>query len=115
MAHIAGHDTVTTRRQVIGTRVIDVQLIPFMRARKVFFRAQGLRPRTRYFPYLGRRAIDDYARAESTFTRFGTTNVDVGNLFFSATGHPEGSTNLTSHSSGQIIGSFVVPHSATNK
>ena len=115
MAHIVGHDTVTTRRQVIGTRVIDVQLIPFMRARKVFFRAQGLRPRTRYFPYLGRRAIDDYARAESTFTRFGTTNVDVGNLFFNATGHPEGSTNLTSDSSGQIIGSFVVPNTATNK
>ena len=40
-------DRVSFRRQVIGTKVIDVQLIPFMRSRKVFFRAQGLRPRTR--------------------------------------------------------------------
>ena len=115
MAHVNGHDRVTTRRQTIGTRVIDVQLIPFMRSRKVFFRAQGLRPKTRYFPYLGRRAIDDFARSESTFTRFGTTNVDVGNLFFNSTAHPDGATNLNTDENGELIGSFIVPNTDTNK
>ena len=54
----------------------------FMRSRKVFFRAQGLRPRTRYFPYLGRRSIDAFAKGETSYTRFGTTSVEIGNLFF---------------------------------
>ena len=108
-------DRVSFRRQVINSRVIDVSIIPFMRSRKVFFRAQGLHPRTRYFPYLGGRAIDDFTRAESTFTRFGTTNVDNSNLFLNRTSHPDGSSNLTSDSSGQLIGSFIVPNTATNK
>ena len=108
-------DEVTTTRNVVGTRVIAVELIPFMRSRKVFFRAQGLRPRTRYFPYLGRRAIDSFAKGETSFTRFGTTNVEIGNLFFDATTHPEGTENLETDATGQLIGSFIVPNTASNK
>ena len=115
MAHIAGHDTVTTRRQIVGTRVIDVQLIPFMRSRKVFFRARGLRPRTRYFPYFGRTAIDNFTRSETSFERFATRTDDNTNLFFNDTVHPDGSSNLTSDSTGELIGSFIVPNTATTK
>jgi hypothetical protein len=115
MAHVPGHDRVTTRRQVIGSRVIDVQLIPFMRSRKVFFRARGLRPRTRYFPYFGRQGIDNFARNETSFQRFATRTDDNSNLFFNRTSHPDGSTNLTSDSSGELIGSFIVPNTATTK
>jgi len=115
MAHTAGHDGVRFRRQVIGTKVIDVQLIPFMRSRKVFFRAQGLRPRTRYFPYLGKRAIDDFSKTESTYQTFATRTDDNSNLFFNVTAHPDGAENLTSDSAGQLIGSFIVPNTATNK
>jgi len=115
MTHAPGHDRITTRRQVIGSRVIDVQLIPFMRSRKVFFRARGMRPRTRYFPYFGRTAIDDFARNETSFERFATRTDDNSNLFFNSTVHPDGSTNLTSDSSGEVVGSFIVPNTATNK
>lgn len=108
-------DRVSTRRQVIGSRVIDVQLIPFMRSRKVFFRARGMRPRTRYFPYFGDKAIDDFARNETTFQRFATRTDDNSNLFFNSTAHPDGSSNLTSDSSGTVTGSFIVPNTATNK
>ena len=115
MTHSPGHDIVTTRRQVVGTRVIDVQLIPFMRSRKVFFRARGLRPRTRYFPYFGRTAIDDFTRSETSFERFATRTDDNTNLFFNDTAHPDGSSNLTSDSAGEVIGSFIVPNTATTK
>ena len=115
MAHAPGHDRVTTRRQVIGSRVINVQLIPFMRSRKVFFRARGLRPRTRYFPYFGRTGIDDFARNETSFQRFAERTDDNSNLFFNATVHPDGSTNLTSDSSGELVGSFIVPNTPTTK
>lgn len=108
-------DRITTRRQVIGSRIIDVQLIPFMRSRKVFFRARGMRPRTRYFPYFGRTAIDDFARNETSFERFATRTDDNSNLFFNSTSHPDGSTNLTSDSSGTVFGSFIVPNTPTNK
>lgn len=108
-------DRVSFRRQVIGTRVIDVQLIPFMRSRKVFFKVQGLRPRTRYFPYFGRKAIDNFARTETTFQTMATRTDDGSNLFFGATSHPEGSSNLTSDSSGTLIGSFIVPNNDTTK
>ena len=108
-------DRVRFRRQVIGTKVIDVQLIPFMRSRKVFFRAQGLRPRTRYFPYLGKRAIDDFTKNESTYQTFATRTDDNSNLFLNATAHPDGAANLTSDSAGELIGSFIVPNTASNK
>jgi len=109
MSNHNAQQTVTVRRELIGSRVIDVILIPFMRSRKVFFRAQGLRPRTRYFPYLGRRAIDDYARSESTFTRFAERTDDTVNTFKNRTSHPDGSSTLTSDSNGELIGSFIVP------
>ena len=108
-------DVVSFRRKVINSRVIDVSIIPFMRSRKVFFRAQGLRPRTRYFPYLGGRAIDDFTRAETSFLRFADRNEDNSNLFFNRTSHPSGSTNLTSDSAGELVGSFIVPNTPTNK
>lgn len=102
-------DVVSFRRKVIGTRVVDVSLIPFMRSRKVFFKAQGLRPRTRYFPYFGKKAIDDFTRAETTFQTFGSRQDDNSNVFSRATAHPDGSTNLTSDSTGELIGSFIIP------
>ena len=113
---MAGTSTkITFRKQVIGSRVVDVQLIPFMRSKKVFFRAQGLRPRTRYFPYFGKKNIDSLTRQESTFTRYGKRSDDQSNVFTGLTTHPDGTSNLVSDSAGQLIGSFIVPNNDTQK
>ena len=98
-------------RKKIGSKVIDVKFIPYMRGRKIFFKAQGLRPNTRYFPYFGQTAIDDYTREETTFQRFSERQDDNSNVFAKATSHPDGSTNLVTDSKGEIIGSFVIPSS----
>lgn len=98
-----------TIRETIGTKVIDVKFIPFMRGRKIFFKAQGLRPNTRYFPYFGNKAIDDYTREETTFQRFSERQDDNSNVFQKATAHPDGSSNLITDDKGVIIGSFVIP------
>ena len=100
---------VDIRREKIGTEIVDVSFIPFMRGRKVFFKAQGLRPNTRYFPYFGKKAIDDYTREETTFKSFAERQDDNSNVFQKALAHPDGSTNLISDASGVIIGSFVIP------
>jgi len=113
---MAGTSTkITFRRQVIGSNVVDVQLIPFMRSKKVFFRAQGLRPRTRYFPYFGKKNIDNFTRPESTFTLYGNRSDDQSNVLTGLTAHPDGAANLVSDSAGQLIGSFVVPNNSAQK
>ena len=102
---------VDIRRERIGTKLVDVSFIPFMRGRKIFFKAQGLRPNTRYFPYFGKKAIDDFTREETNFQTFSERQDDNSNVFSKATAHPDGSTNLISDANGIIIGSFVIPSS----
>ena len=87
---------VDIRKEKIGTKLVDVSFIPFMRGRKVFFKAQGLRPSTRYFPYFGRKAIDDFTREESSFQTFSERQDDNSNVFSKITAHPDGATNLIS-------------------
>lgn len=95
-----------TLRSLVGDRVIDVQVIPFMRSIKVFFKANGLRPNTKHFPFMGGSRISDYAR-EETFKRVSTTNKTK--VFTNRTSHPSGSTDLISDSNGTITGSFIIP------
>lgn len=98
-------------RRTVGERVLDIEILPFMRSVKVEFRSQGLRPKTRYFPYFGGIAIDDFTRQNSgnAFTRFASNNSSNGNLYTNATAHPDGSTNLFSDSAGTLTGSFIIP------
>lgn len=97
------------RREQIGDRVIDVEFIPFMRARKIFFEANGLRRNTQHFLYFGGQNITAYAREESTFQRFATRNDNIGSKFKNRTSHPNGATDLITNSEGKIIGSFIIP------
>tara|TARA_B100001778_G_scaffold332991_1_gene340526 strand:- start:600 stop:6071 length:5472 start_codon:yes stop_codon:yes gene_type:complete len=103
-----GFDTVTTQ---VGERVLSVSILPFMRSIKVYFRAQGLRRKTRHFPYFGNSSIDNFTRQES-FARY-STRTDAGAVSAGATAHPDGSTNLTSDSNGTITGSFIIPSNNT--
>ena len=99
-----GFDTVTTQ---VGERILSVSILPFMRSIKVYFRAQGLRRKTRHYPYFGNEAIDIFTKQES-FARYSTRS-DAGAVSAGATAHPDGSTNLVSDSNGTITGSFIIP------
>ena len=101
-----GFDTVTTQ---VGERVLSVSILPFMRSIKVYFRAQGLRRKTRHFPYFGGTAIDNFTKQES-FARY-STRTDAGSVNAGATSHPDGFSTLTSDSNGTITGSFIIPSS----
>ena len=97
-----------TIREVIGDRIVDVALIPFMRSRKVSFRAKGLIPYQRYYAFFDNTSVDNWVREES-FTRFASTTEDYGNRYQNATAHPDGATVLTSDENGVIEGSFFIP------
>jgi hypothetical protein len=96
-------------RDIVGERVLDISVIPFMRSVKVGFRAHGLRPNTAMFPFFDGINISNYARAESQLIRISTTNSDVGNTYTNLTSHPDGTSALISDSAGDLIGSFIIP------
>ena len=103
-----------TIREVIGDRVVDVALIPFIRSRSVSFQAKGLIPYQRYYAFFDNVPVADWVR-EEPFSRFAGTRVDYGTRFQNATGHPEGATILTSDENGVIEGSFFIPSTPTLK
>jgi hypothetical protein len=98
-----------TIRQVTGDRVVDIAVIPFMRSRKVHFKAFGLKPFQQYFPFFNNVNVSSWVR-EEPFVRFATTSTDYGNVHNNATQHPEGSSVLETDASGIIEGSFFIPN-----
>ena len=98
-----------TIREVVGNKVVDVALIPWIRSRKIYFKVGGLRPNTKYYPYFDNKAVDSWVR-EETFVNFSADTTDYGNQYDAATSHPQGSSSLVSDTNGAIEGSFFIPH-----
>ena len=96
-------------RKVVGERIIDTVLIPFARSRKIFFKAEGLRPNTQHFMYFDKSNIAAFVR-EETFIRYANQSIDNGNIYKDAVAHPEGSSILVADSDGTIEGSIHIPH-----
>jgi len=101
-----------TIREIVGNKVIDVALVPFMRSRKVFFIAQGLQPNTRHFAFFDGVDVSSWVRSETTFQTFSSDASEVGNTASLNTGHPDGSGSLTSNNVGEITGSFFIPNTS---
>lgn len=97
--------------ELIGEKVVNIALIPFMRSRKVYFRAQGLRPNSKVWAYFDGTRVDSWVR-EEPFQRFGADTQDYGNKHNNATQHPEGSGVLTSDANGTVEGSFFIPNTS---
>ena len=66
-----------TRTDFIDEEGVEVNrtFIPFMRSRKVRFRAQGLKPNTRHFPFFANKDVSSFVKQE-TFERWGATDSD---------------------------------------
>ena len=102
-------------REKIGERVLDLALIPYMRSKKIFFRAQGLKPNTQVFAFFNGTPIPDWVRAETSFERYGNSEIDYGSRYNKATSHPDTASTLTTTDSGSILGSFFIPNTDTTK
>ena len=110
------NSTLTTRvvenetiREVVNDRIVDVTLIPFMRSRKVYFKAVGLRPNTRIIPYFDGVNVSDWCKSEA-FQRINTSKAEYGNTKSKLTSHPDGSSNLFTDAKGEVSGSFFIPN-----
>jgi hypothetical protein len=86
----------------------------FMNSRKVFFRARGLKPNTKYFAYFGEEAqsVSNWCRTETSFTKSSTvrTSATDAKRIRTLENHPDGTTDLVSDAKGELIGSFFIPH-----
>jgi hypothetical protein len=101
-----------TVEEVIGQRVLQVALLPFIRSRIVSIKARGLRPNSNVFLFFDGKLMSDYVREEA-FVRYSSTTVDYGNTLRNQTTHKDGSTALTSDISGAVDISFQIPNNST--
>ena len=118
-----GRDRVTQTDRVIGDRsdrvlvrdhLIDSVFIPYMRSRKVYFRAFGLKPVTQVFAFFDNKPIANWVRAEA-FQRISNSDSDYGTEYSRATSHPAGSSTLTTNTEGFVSGSFFIPSTSTER
>lgn len=105
---VVKNDTIRTR---VGNKTIDVALVPWMRSRKVYFHAKGLKPNTKFTPFFDGQDVSQWCREEASFVQWADRTDDVGNLYTqnTLTEHPDGSTPLVTDANGEVIGSFWIP------
>lgn len=105
-----------TLRRRIGRRYIDLALIPWIRSRKVYFKAQGLKPNTKFTPFFDGKDVSAWCKPETTFVQWADRSDDNGNRwqYNTLTGHPESvgqvGEELISDANGEVIGSFWIPN-----
>ena len=102
----------TIRARVNG-KMIDVALIPWIRSRKIYFHAKGLKPNSKFTPFFDGKNVSAWCREEPAFVNFSDRTDDVGNQYITDrySAHPDGSSDLIADENGEIIGSFFIPNS----
>ena len=100
-----------TVQRTDGTRVVEVNFVPFIRSRKIKFKAQLLKPSTRVYAFFDGVPVADYVQEES-FSEFSdsTDVITFEGLDGSSSEIPSG--NLITDASGIVEGSFIIPRNA---
>lgn len=101
-----------TLRNVVGERTVDVALVPWIRSRKIYFKAQGLTPNTKFTPFFDGVDVSVWCREESSFVQWSDRTEEIGNKFTHSQvlGHPNGTSELIADANGEVIGSFFIPN-----
>lgn len=104
-----------TIREVVGSRIVDVLTIPWMRSRVVSFRASGLRPNTRYFPFFDQTLVEPYCKLNNSFIRHSDRSPEFRRTSLTpAIAHSDSAANtlLLSDANGAITGEFEIPNNS---
>jgi hypothetical protein len=96
---------VTSETESLGTNVIDLQFLPFIRARSVFGKGTGLKPNTRHYPYMDETSLETGTLATSYVRPLlqVVINEITGNLFDDSVGVYEKVTFRTVSTTGTIV------------
>ena len=107
----------TTTRES-NNRVVEVNFIPFMRSRKIFFKAELLKPNTKLYAFFNDIYVGKYIKPEAYQEFADRTEVKTYEGLY---GHPDkiaagiSEYTLTSDDNGVCTGSFVIPRTDTLK
>ena len=93
----------------VNDRIINSTIVPFIRSRKIYFKTSGLVPNSTYFAFFDGVDVSSWVREEA-YTQITDDATDYGNLYSTATAHPEGATALIADANGTISGSFFIPN-----
>ena len=112
---VSFRETTRSIQDFIGEQVADIEIIPFMRSRRIKFSAKGLRPNTKVFAYFGGLPMEDWVRQESSESRFSDSPTEFGSEYANETEYPSalgGKSALQTDSKGEIVGSFFLPNTS---
>ena len=118
-----GSSTTTTNgnrtvvRTVVGRRVESVDLLPYIRSRRVFFRAQELAPNREHFLFFDGVNLADYVHQEDyrTFSEVSAPDDYLSGEYVGLLSHPETSGTLVTDAYGMVSGSFYIPNNSQIK
>lgn len=111
----------------LGESVVDTAIIPFIRSRIVYFHATGLKASTQVYPFFEDRDISAYTNQilnndaskfiipttvnDNTTRRF--DGILPNNLPSPETGYSAYGSVLTTDTSGELYGSFIIPNNTS--
>ena len=108
---------VNTVERNIGDRVVDVSFIPFIRSRKVYFKAQLLKPNTRVYAFFDGIDVSQFCTSATFVEHSDNTTVDTStfNSTDPLTTLGITRTELVTDNQGDLEGFFVIPNNETYK
>tara|TARA_B100000575_G_scaffold270238_1_gene250577 strand:+ start:1 stop:2262 length:2262 start_codon:yes stop_codon:yes gene_type:complete len=104
-------DTVTRSD---GTRIVEINFVPFIRSRKIHFKAQLMKPNTTVFAFFDGEAVANYVQEEA-FVEFSDGDNVVTFEGLDETSDEITPGALTTDASGIVEGSFIIPRNAAFK
>jgi hypothetical protein len=106
---------VNTVETSMGDKVLDISFVPFIRSRRVYFKAQMLKPNTKVFAFFDGIDITDYC-SKATFKKYGIDNEEVDESTFDKEATAAfaeigvSRQELISSNEGDLDGFFIVPN-----
>lgn len=109
-----------------ASRSVEVNVVPYIRSRKIYFKASNLKPNTKYYAFFDGTNVGKYVRQENIIPAYLLTYTGTSDAidptyinrndatffqdYINYTQHPVGYTDLYSNEFGEIVGSFVIPN-----
>lgn len=103
----------STQSSQIADTVVDNTVVPYIRSRKIYFKATGLKPNSRVYAFFDGVNVDNYVQPEASFNNYTVNPNDTD--YSGYTQHPDVPAPLVTGNDGSVIGSFVIPHNAALK
>ena len=100
-----------TQLKELGSRVVETNFVPFIRSRKIFFKAELMKPNTKIFAFFNGSDVTNFC-AEESYQEFSDQTNVVG--YSGETVHPS-NTDLVTDGAGRCEGSFIIPRNSALK